>query len=101
MIGKHHAAKRSRADSGQFYHPHPIKNRRLQMAVNTLRTAHLMSVPAAQILGIVEAQEANPVTVTERRAKSLKISESTAFAKPTLPHYRVPPTTFYRLFASV
>jgi hypothetical protein len=47
MIGQHHAAKRSRADSGQFYHPHPVKNRRLQMAVNILRTAHLMSVPAA------------------------------------------------------
>jgi hypothetical protein len=71
-----------------------MKNRLLQMAVNTLCTTHFISVPEAQILGAVQAPEASP-------AKSLNTSEPTAFAKPTLPDYRVPPTTFYRLFASV
>jgi hypothetical protein len=60
-----------------------------------------MSVPAAQILGALQAPEASPDTATERRAKSLNIIESTDFAKPTLQDYRVPPTTVHRLFASV
>jgi hypothetical protein len=71
------------------------------MAVNTLGTTHFTSVPASQILGVVHGPRATPVTATERRAKSVNISESRAFAKPTLPDYRVPPTTFQRLFASV
>ena len=57
--------------------------------------------PTDLLSGMNEITTRPATAVMQRRAKLLNISESTAFAKPTLPHYRVPLTTFYYLFASV